>query len=68
MEAEHTASDKNPNSILFHLKNLNPNYTRHQSHFRNLRPGEELGKCLPSNPLKINKYFLKGFLKLGQES
>ena len=55
VEAEHTASDKNLNSILFHQKNLNPNYTRHQSHFRNLRPGEELGKCLPSNPLKINK-------------
>ena len=43
VEAERTTSDKNPNSILFHENNLNPNYTRHQSHFRNFRPGEEWG-------------------------
>ena len=41
VEAERTTSDKNPNCISFHQNNLNPNYTRHQSHFRNLRPGEE---------------------------
>ena len=29
VEAERTTSDKNPNSILFHENNLNPNYTRH---------------------------------------
>ena len=43
VEAEHTTSDKNPNSISFHQNNLNPNYTGHQSHFRNFRPGEEWG-------------------------
>ena len=32
VEAERTTSDKNPNSILFHENNLNPNYTRHQSY------------------------------------
>ena len=41
VEAEHTTSDKDPNSILFHENNLNPNYTRHQSHFGNFQPGEE---------------------------
>ena len=43
VEAEHATFDKNPNSISFHQNNLNPSYTRHQSHYRNFRPGEEWG-------------------------